>query len=183
MAISRRYSTTAARGFTLVELVVGMVVMSIALTYLTSVFFASPQRSVEPMLQARASGFAQALLDEILAKPFDELTPLGGVPACNPCSVPAALGADAGETRTSFDDVDDYHSYCGASPVALVDAFGNTPAEFASFGMTICVGYDGDYDGLLNETGVSESAKLIEVALYPPATSEPLVFRAYRGNF
>jgi MSHA pilin protein MshD len=179
------------KGFTLVELVVSIVVTAIALTYLSVVFFSAPERSVEPMLQIRAAELGQSLMDEILAKAYDEKTPVGGIPACNPCTDEGDLGAEVGESRTTFNDVDDYDSYCNNSdPYEPVeDALGNQPGEgsfsedFANFRMSICVVYDGNYDGTADS---NQAAKLITVDVYPPAiggTRQQIRFKAYRSNF
>lgn len=172
-------------GFTLIELVVGLVVTAIALTYLSTVFFSAPARSVEPILQIRAAELGQALMDEIITKAYDEVTPLGGMPPCSPCTPAAGLGADTGETRSLYDDVDDYHSYCSTSPpyANVVDALGNAPPDFANFRMSVCVSYDGDYDG---SADVSQNAKLVIVDIYPPPISgvrQQFRFKAYRSNF
>ncbi|MCP3908392.1 MAG: type II secretion system protein [Oceanicoccus sp.] len=176
-----------AAGFTLVELVVGIVVMAIALTLLTSVFFSSAGRSVEPILQIRAAEFGQALMGEVLSKKFDHLTPEGGVPACTACTASGAFGPDGGENRLQYNDVDDYHSYCGdpgdlADNVDVVDARNETPPNLAGYKMKVCVNYDNfDGGGTANING-----KLIRVFIYPPAgagLSDPIVFSAYKGNY
>jgi MSHA pilin protein MshD len=169
------------RGFTLIELIVGLVVMAIALTFLTTMFFSNPGRSVEPYLQIRAASFGSALMDEILSKKFDELTPEGGVPACNPCS--ASLG-DEGELRDTYNDVDDYNASCG-NPIALTDALGNSSANFNNYSMEVCVIYDANFDGVADPT--SGNAKLITVNIYLPVGaglgSDPITFSAYKGNY
>ncbi|MGK0499036.1 MAG: MSHA pilin protein MshD [Oceanicoccus sp.] len=185
------------QGFTLIEIVVTIVVIAISLTFLSSIFFASVGRSVEPILQIRAAEFSQALMDEILAKDFDENTPVGGVPACSTlgvaaatdCTAQNALGSDEGAlpgSRSLFDDVDDYDAYCGA-PVVVSDAFGVTPANFERYSMSICVVYDGDRNGIDDEVdGVSNvNAKLITVDVFPPsgANLDSIRISAYRGNF
>ena len=173
------------RGFTLIELIVGLVVTAIALAYLTSVFFSAPQRSVEPLLQIRAAELGQSLMDEIITKAYDEVTPLGGMPPCSPCTAAAGLGPDGGENRSNYDDVDDYHAYCNTAPpyANVVDAFGNAPNDFANFRMSVCVSYDGDYDG---SADASENAKLVIVDVsLPPIGGSRQQFRvkAWRGNF
>ena len=98
------------------------------MSFLAVMFFNAPSRSVEPMLQIRAAELGQSLMDEILAKPFDELTPLGGYPPCSSCS--ASLGKEGTEARDDYDDVDDYNYYCNpVSPVSVSDAFGNLPGD------------------------------------------------------
>lgn len=170
-------------GFSLVELVVGLVLTALALTFVSTIFFSAPERSVEPMLQIRAAELGQALMDEILAKPYDDATPLGGVPACASCS--SSLGAEAGETRLTFDDVDDYDTYCNntAPYNPITNVLNQTPDNFEKFRMSICVDYDGNYDGTAD---TNTNAKLITVDVYPPAiggTRQQIRFRAYRGNF
>lgn len=174
---SRSTLRNAQSGFTLIELVVGIVVMAIALTLLTSVFFASPGRSVEPLLQIRAAEFGQALMDEILSKKFDELTPEGGIPACIACS--GIMGSED-ETRDKYDDVDDYNDSCG-SPIDLADALDNTPPNFTGYTMDVCVSYDN-----FDDNGGSTNGKLIIVKIYLPAGTglgEPITFSAYKGNY
>ena len=170
--------------FTLIEVIIGIVVGAIALTFLSTLFFANPERSVEPVLQMRAAEFGQAIMDEILAKAYDETTPVGGVPPCTVCTPTASFGEDGTETRINYDDVDDYHEYCDkVTPPVVENAFGSTPIDFASFRMSICVIYDGDYDGTA-DTDIN--AKLITVDIYPPASAgigKPITFTAYRGNF
>lgn len=168
-------------GFTLVELIVGIVVTAIALTFVSSLFFAAPSRSVEPLLQIRAVEFGQALMEEIIGKKFDELTSEGGVPPCAPCSS-APLGSE-GEVRANFNDVDDYNDYCNSGDEAT-NAFGVPLSTVAgAYTMSVCVIYDGDYDGIED---TNTNAKLITVSITPPRGSgitNPIVLSAYRSNF
>lgn len=95
------------RGVTLIELVVFLVVVSIALTTIVMAMNSSLIRSVDPLLDMRALECAQAKLDEINARKFDRNSPTGGIPACGsglegaePCA-----GIIPG---TQFDNVGDY---------------------------------------------------------------------------
>jgi MSHA pilin protein MshD len=120
-------------------------------------------------------------MDEILSKKFDELTPEGGFPACTACS--SSLGAD-GETRDSYDDVDDYNDSCGA-PTVLTDALGNSPANYDNYSMEVCVFYDDNYDGI-DDGATGNAAKLITVNIYLPAGAgigSAITFSAYKGNY
>ncbi len=98
-------------GVTLIELIVFIVVVSIALVTLLSVYNQAVINSVDPIVRVRALECAQTKLDEILARKFDENTPSGGVPACDAFAGLACNGiaADAGR-----DDVGDYHTDDGA---------------------------------------------------------------------
>lgn len=95
-------------GVTLIELIVFIVIVSIALGALLSVFNHSVSRSVDPIVQARALECAQSKLEQILARKFDENSPTGGVPACGSAETNAV--ACAGITSdAAYDDVGDYN--------------------------------------------------------------------------
>lgn len=190
----RRSSVCHAKlqsGFTLVEIIVGIVVSAVALTFLSTLFFSNAGRSAEPILQIRAAEFGQALLEEILAKPFDENTPVGGVPACSTLGTGTATDCTAEasfdelEARSAFDDVDDYDRYCGGT-FPLSDASGaplsGVGQPFENYLMQICVTYDGDFDGVGNDGNVGAKLITVEISL-PPGVGAPLVFSAYKGNY
>jgi len=170
----RSKTCAAARGFTLIELVVGITLVAIAATLLVNLIVPVMRQSAEPLVQQRASSLAQALMDEILSKRYDELTPDGGVPPCSPCST--TLGAETGETRATYDDVDDYNALCGSNFVSGADGVAIT--NYGSFRMSICVSYDSNYNG----GNVGQSAKRITVTI-TPGSNVPIVFTAYRANF
>jgi MSHA pilin protein MshD len=99
------FKSRCSQGVTLIETMVFLVVVSIALVTLLRVYNQAVVNSVDPLLQVRALELAQAQLDEILARKFDENTPTGGVPACGSLGAAPCLGiVPDGE----FDDVGDY---------------------------------------------------------------------------
>jgi len=79
------------RGFTLAEIVVLIVVLSVALVGVLLVFQTTVRGSADPQVRKQALAAAEALLDEILLASYD---PLPGTGA-----------------RAAFDDVDDYAAY------------------------------------------------------------------------
>ncbi|SMF34648.1 MSHA pilin protein MshD [Alteromonadaceae bacterium Bs31] len=100
--------TKAHKGVTLIEAIVFLVVIGVALTALLSVFNEKVVKSVDPVVKARALEIAQAQLDEILSRKFDQNSPTGGVPACGISAGVACLGIVA---DSAFDDVGDYNGY------------------------------------------------------------------------
>lgn len=84
-------------GATLVELVVSIVVISIGLAGVLLVMNRNVSSSGDPMVQHQAIAIAEAYLEEILAKEFTD--PDGGETG----------GPEAGETRATYDDVNDYN--------------------------------------------------------------------------
>lgn len=65
------------KGFTLIETVVFIVVVSVALAGIASLFNTNIKNSIAPLIRERSLALAQAYMDEILAKGWDENTPLG----------------------------------------------------------------------------------------------------------
>lgn len=129
MPITRAQFRSSQQGFTLVELIIGLVVLGLAVVMLAMLFFPQAQRSAEPILQTRAAGLGQALMLEIMSKSFDQHSDrTGGLLRCGEtvapaCTEPTALGPDNGETRALFNDVDDYHGL-NSSDAPLSDALG-----------------------------------------------------------
>jgi len=179
-------SKCRAAGFTLIEIIVGIVISGSAIAMLATLILPLFARSVEPIFYIRSAEFAQALIDDALAKPFDELTPQGGTPPCTSCTAADSLGVEAAEgeaTRDDFDDFDDYNLFCGAK-FPVQDIFGvnlNATDDYANYTFTACVVYDGGYDGGA-DAAVSQ-AKRLDVTVNPPPPALPMSFSAYRANY
>lgn len=156
---------TAIRGITLVELLIFIVIISVALVTFLSVFGFQVANSVDPAARVRALERGQAVLDEILSRKFDENTPTGGVPACNSSGAPACstMTADA-----DFDDVADYSGF--------------TDTTDPNYPVSVQVMEAGDeLPG--GASGLSpEHARLITVTVSIPG-GETLSLSAYRANF
>lgn len=93
----------SGRGFTLLELILSITIISIAVTAVISVFFVTSQHSADPMARQQAQLIAEAYLDEILLKRFYDPD------TNNVC--PSAV-----ETRPSFDNVCDYNLAAHSPP-------------------------------------------------------------------
>jgi len=177
-------------GFSLIEMVVTIVVMAVVLGGVALVFYDTVRKSPEPLLNIRAAALGQAYLDEILTKRYDEHSGQGGIPRCNssdagaqPCS--ATLGPDASptnaanpESRTEFDDVDDYNGLDESPPV---DALGNVRTGYAGYRVRVKVAYAGTGANGLGLANLQD-AKLITVTVTSPM-GDDMVFSAYRVNY
>ncbi|WKE66024.1 prepilin-type N-terminal cleavage/methylation domain-containing protein [Gallaecimonas kandeliae] len=176
------------RGVTLIELVIGMLVLGIAIVLITSSLLPLGQRSVDPWHQVRAAELGQSLMNEILGKRFDENSPLGGQKRCDESGAPActdvaALGPDGGEGRSDYDDVDDYNGLdlTGDAITNILDQ--QLLSQYRQYRIQVAVGYDGNHNGVLNEAGAEERlAKRITVTVTTPG-GQAIVFSAYRGNW
>ena len=160
------------RGATLIELVMTIVILGIAIAGVVGAFALISGRSADALNQTRAVSLAQLYMDEILTKKFDELTPQGGVPkytgACN-------IGPDGGETRGTFDDVDDYNGLIDgppATPLAVLSGY-------RGFSVAVSVTCAGGDLGVGLATG---DAKRIDVTVNAPG-GQAFLFSAYRANF
>lgn len=207
MRINNKYT----HGISLIELIIFILVMAIAFTGVMSVFVTTQSYSADPMIKIKTVELAQSLMEEILLRAYDENTPVGGgcvdnmvSTRCGPAAnIPDAdaptnadLGAEPGETRQLFDDVDDYHNiaYCGSGGVAnsactvactdLLDEQGNNiAAEYPGFGICIRLNFAGN--GINPGAGVpvlNNDAKRIDIILTDPRGSD-LTFSSYRTNF
>ena len=94
------------RGFTLIELIIGIVVFTIIMLVIIGVIGPQSRLSIEPIWQIRASELAQSLLTEINAKSFDEQSDhSGGNTRCNEgqsCTRPDNRSNDETVTLRSF---------------------------------------------------------------------------------
>ncbi|KKK99920.1 prepilin-type N-terminal cleavage/methylation domain-containing protein [Rheinheimera mesophila] len=65
-------------GFTLIEIIIGIVVLAIALVVITSALGPLYKRSSDPWHQVRAAELGQSFLNEIMARAFDEASDKAG---------------------------------------------------------------------------------------------------------
>jgi MSHA pilin protein MshD len=178
-------------GFTLLELVIGLVVFAIALSLFTSLLVPQARQSAEPILQVRSAELAQSLLSEISNKPFDQFSSrVGGTARCNdgvtPCSNAGQLGPDGTETRDIYNDVDDYHNLQIIENALGQDITLNSQNLYDGFSLAVRVVYDDNMDGIDDALATSSAyvgnTKLIEVKVTTPKGDE-LIFSTFRRNY
>lgn len=105
------------QGFTLIEIVITIVILGTVAGILVP-FFNAIVHSPDPVVRERAISLGQSMMEEVMTKRWDENTPMGGGPlrtnesarGATWATLVANLGVDAGEDRTTYDDVDDYRS-------------------------------------------------------------------------
>jgi MSHA pilin protein MshD len=174
-------------GFTLIELVIGIVVFSIALVLFTSLIVPQAIRSVDPIFQVRATELGQSLMNEITSKSFDEKSDrTGGGTLCDAttCTGTTHLGPDDSETRTSYNDVDDYDGL-NVSDGNIKNSLNETTILngsnlYQGFRLNVSVVYDEDMDG--TEDTVVGNTKLITVTVTTP-NDEDIIFSSFRSNY
>lgn len=172
------------KGFTLIELVIGIVLFSIVLVIVTSLIIPQARRSVDPIMQVRAAELAQTMLSEIRSRSFDENSDrVNGLIRCGEdliddtaergCTAEGDFGPDS-ESRSQFDDVDDYH---GLNVIA--NSLGN---NIEIGGVNLYQGFSISVTVEYANLGTVVDSKLITVTVTTP-TGVDLVFSSYRSNF
>lgn len=112
-AMAANRDTRRARGFTLIELIVSIVVVAVAMAAILGVFSSVATRSAQSMVETQAAQIASAYLNEVLLRSFAD-------PDGNP----------AEPSRDKFDDVGDYNGLLNVGardqynqPVAGLDQY------------------------------------------------------------
>jgi len=168
-----RHKHNEQNGMTLVEMVISIVLISIAMTAVLTVFSTTMGRSADPLWKNKSLKLAQAYLDEILSKKYDENTPVGGMPA--PTSISCNVAGPAGGGRDNYDTVDDYNGLSDNPPKLVTDTDMTGYDDYTVNVTVVCAGSD---------VGLSDNkyAKLITVTVISP-NNTTMPFSVYRGNF
>ncbi|MDP3259667.1 MAG: hypothetical protein Q8M34_03650 [Thermodesulfovibrionales bacterium] len=107
------------KGFTLIEIVLIIVIVSIAIPTLLIMVGQEAKFGVDAELRVTATNVAQQLLEEIKAKCFDETSPVSGGICGQTAAASTSLGPDTvpvNENSVSlYDDVDDFNDLTPAS--------------------------------------------------------------------
>lgn len=191
-------------GLTLVEMVLTIVILSIALIGIAVTFNIGVSQSSNTLFELRATALAQAYLDEILGQKYDERSRNRGIPPCVATGLPGrkctpALGLNGSESaRTSFDDVDDFDGLDeGLNGLDILrDATGSARVGYNNFRVQVSVrriliggGQAEEFIQVLPATLVNNpvpddvfDAKLITVTV-SDGSATGIQFSAYKSNF
>ncbi|MCC5879195.1 MAG: type II secretion system protein [Idiomarina sp.] len=180
-SVGNRFIGSRAAGFTLIEIIVGIVVLGVALTLITSLIVPAARQSVSPVYQVRAAELGQTMLNEIISKSFDQQSDRqGGRLRCDPisaqdCTAWNALGPDTGEQRENFNDVDDFD---GLNQIQ--SALGeDLSARYPGYELAISVCYATPEGQCVD---AQQAYKRILVVVTTPE-GQRFDFSAIRGNF
>ncbi|WP_296447346.1 type II secretion system protein [Rhodoferax sp. UBA5149] len=152
------------RGFTLIELIIFIVVVSVGLVGILKVMDVTVKSSADPMVRKQAMALADSILEEILLKSY-----------CDPDTVnagtnPPTCGVNTVESgRDAYDDVDDYNGLTQA-------AFTDLPAELtgpSGYVIAISVAAPASLSGV----------PMKKVTVTVSRGSESITMTGYRANF
>jgi len=171
------------KGFTLIELIVGIVVLSLSFSLLITLILPLSEKSAEQLHQVRAAELGQSMMNDILARAFDQESGMtGGLVRCGEsgsvCTASAELGSDTDETeRVLYNDVDDYIDFDFSSET---NALGESLSGlYPGFNVNVAVCYS---DFSANCSSSIELAKLITITVITPQDFN-FVFSFYKANF
>ena len=181
------------RGFTLIELIVGIVLLAVALTGILGLLINQAPQAVDPVQQVRAAQLAQRLSGEILQKSFDEQSDHnGGRYRCgeqvvgvtiSPCS--SSYGTDGEPAPYAYNDVDDFDTagnWLNANTLTQTAA-GISGEEYRNYQVKIAVSAVDFSDGTFKScTAPCSVGKRIDLQIKLPDGSV-LDFSFYRGNY
>jgi len=148
-------SRLRARGVTLVELIVSIVVIGVALAGVLVVIVRNTSASSDPLIWHQAVIVGEAYLEEILTKNF------------------TADGVEA--SRDLYDDVMDYNGLNNSPPV---DQNGNVINTLAGYSVNVQV----TTEALNNITLASGNAVRVQVTVTMP-TGNNVIVSGYRTNY
>ena len=169
------------QGFTLIEIIVGIVILAIAILGLASTLFPQAQRSVDPVFEVRATELGSSLLNEIIYLDFDEGNDQGaGDTYCSanpPRQCSTTLGPEEPD-RSRWNDVDDYDGFVTSGELLSGEVIADL---YANFEVAVSVCYTPTVDGACVPDTQIEDFKKIEVQVTTP-NGQVITFSAYRGN-
>jgi len=140
-------------GVTLIELILSMVIISIALIGIFSVINLTVNRSADPVLRNQAIAIAEAYLEEIQLQAYIDPN-----------------GTNALESRATYDNVDDYN---GLNNAGAVSQQGILLSSLSAYNVSVAV-VDQVVSGL--------TAKKITVTVTDPGSSS-VTLVGYRFNY
>ena len=169
------------QGFTLIELIAGIVVIAIVTLVVTTGLGQLFRQSVDPWQQVRATEVGQSLMNEVMARRFDESSNVGnqylrcsedGAKDCtvpDPCPTDGSTPNAEEAQRSQFDDVDDYNGLI----LDGAELSGSSTNRYKGFKASICVR---DVESRTNQL------KTVTVTVTTPQ-DESIEFSAIKGNW
>ncbi|MFT7773208.1 type IV pilus modification PilV family protein [Roseateles sp.] len=171
-----------ARGLTLIELLLFVVVVGIALAAMLQVFVSATRASADPMIRRQQLAIAESMLREVQLMPVTWCDPddanVAVANTTSDCATTAeAIGPEAGETRygpTYFDNVNDYQ---GFSMAGIRGIDNNLVSGLAGYSASVAVA-----PAALDSLSASGEALKITVTITGPDAST-LVLQGWRTRY
>jgi MSHA pilin protein MshD len=185
-----RKAAGSQRGISLVELIMFIVIISVALTGILAVMNMVTRRSADPLVHKQALAIAESLLEEVELMPFtycdpddaNAATAASAVVGAGGCAATVEAMGPEGEGRYAapqFDNVNDYNGFAMAAG-AVLDITG-APAV-AGYAANIAVAPAALSGIAAVDTNGAPQALLITVTVTGP-DGVPIVLDGYRTRY
>lgn len=190
---------TGQRGVTLIELVIFIVVVSVAVVGLLQIFARTTASSADPQLRKQALAIAEAMLDEIEGARFTFCDPLADPAAdvatnaapfnaaTNPtgCTKAQNVSATVPDTRGPYYNVSDYVRSFNAPVVYAADAAGNSFPE--GYAVSVAISPDaglGPAGAMLPSDATPVNMNVLRITVTVTyGTNQQLVLAGYRTRY
>jgi MSHA pilin protein MshD len=187
-----RHRLRAERGFSLLELIVFILLVSIAAVGVLAAVNMSTSSSADVMIRKQALAIAEAVLEEVQLMPFTYCDPddtlaataldtagcTGGAGGVNDENF-APLGPEAGETRTDattpYDNVSDYNAY---SMTGITDITGAAITGLTAYTASVVVATQA-----LDVISSNDSNLITVTVTGPPGSNTTVVLQGYRVRY
>ena len=153
--LNHRYS----HGVTLIELIISIVIISIAITGIMMLFAGTTKTSADPMVRAQALAIAQSYMDEIIMQPYTNDGNTSG--------------------RGNYNEVDDYNAITAGSTIE--DQYGNPISSLAPYSVEVNVSVCST--GSCSSQLSTVQAKKITVTVSHSGLGINVPLTAYRANY
>ena len=189
-----RLSRRSVGGFTLIELIVFIVIVSVSVAGVLLAINTATRSGTDPMIRKNAIAIAEGMLEEVSLMPFTfcdaddaqatTATSSGvGAAGCTSAATVNAIGPEAGETRyasaTPFDHVDDYN---GLSMNPIVDITNTAIGTLTGYSATVSVAAIALGSIAATDAQGQANALLITVTVSGPQNTT-VVLQGYRTKY
>ena len=152
---------TRAAGFTLIELIIFIVVVSAALAGVVSVLNTAAQSSGTPIVRKQMLAIAESVLEEVMLQPFTW---------CNPSDPNAATATSAASCTANYNPL---ATPLGSSAAALGESRASTTNPLNNVADYNNQTINASLNGIAFPSGYSASVSVLQEALGPAATQVP----------
>ena len=182
-----------ASGFTLIEIIMFIVIISVALTGVLAALNLTTKSSADPLIRKQMMTIAETLVDEVQMRPFTYCD--GGPSPCVPTQI---FGHDAGTDRPTYTSVTNYcteatttSATCSTITLGTPNDASSTIPDLSGIGATSPPGYWATISltaqalgGIAStNTAAGLNAVLITVTVSTTRTSETITLQGYRTRW
>lgn len=160
-------------GLSLIELLMFIVIVSVGLLGILSVMNVTVSASANPVIRKQALAVAEAMLDEVLSKDFQndpaDAANISATLGCTPNTAAPRCTQNTVAERQNYNDVDDFN---GWNQTGVYQVDGSLAPILGSYTVTVGV-------AALNLSGVAGKQVTVTVAGGP----ESITLTGFRANF